>query len=93
MRVLEQHTRRLFKVLPLVIDEVRKMNKYYKKLVRIGENSLGVILPIAWTRYNNLRGGDFVTVISNDEVVIRLLPKGMEIINGELKRKNGRNNR
>lgn len=68
-------------------------NKYYKKIVRIGENSQGVILPIAWTRYNGLRVGDHVAVISNDEILIRLLPKNTEIIGGELKKKTRRDNR
>jgi len=47
--------------------------KHIRKIVRIGNSSYGVILPISWFRYHNLGYGDKVEVISNDIVKIRLL--------------------
>jgi len=69
------------------------LNKYYKKIIRIGENSLGIILPIEWTRYNNVRGGDYVVVLSNSEILIRLLQKDEEKIDEKLKKKTKGDNR
>jgi len=49
-------------------------NVYYRKLLRIG-NSLAVALPPSWLRYYDLKVGDEVELISNDEVVIKVRKK------------------
>ena len=41
-----------------------------RKLFKTGE-SLAVTLPIAWLRYRNLRKGDRVEIVINDDLVIR----------------------
>ena len=50
-------------------------HKETRKLTRIGKSSLGVILPISWLRYYNLKYGDSVEVISNGSIEIRLKKK------------------
>ena len=47
--------------------------KDYRKIVRIGQNSYGIILPISWIRYNNLVHGDNVELISDsgNEITVR----------------------
>ncbi|GAH73943.1 unnamed protein product [marine sediment metagenome] len=46
-------------------------HKETRKLVRIGEVSVGVTLPVGWLRYFNLKAGDKVEVISNGDIVIK----------------------
>ena len=43
----------------------------FRKIIKIGESSFGVILPKSWLRYFDLDHGDKVEVISNSDVVIR----------------------
>lgn len=42
-----------------------------RKIIKLGTSSLTVTLPKEWTRYFELKKGDAVEVISNDEVIIR----------------------
>ena len=49
-------------------------HKQKRKIIRIGDSSLAVIIPKAWLRYYDLGYGDSVEVISNGDVVIK--PKG-----------------
>ena len=58
---------------------IRMPHKEKRKIIKIGETSLAVILPKAWFRYFNLKHGDFVEVISNSEVIIR--PKKLPLGN------------
>lgn len=46
-------------------------SKEIRKIVRIGNVSLGVILPISWLRYYDLKHGDSVEIISNGCIEIR----------------------
>ncbi|GAG28288.1 unnamed protein product [marine sediment metagenome] len=46
-------------------------HKETRKLIRIGDSSYGIILPISWLRYYNLKHGDRVEIISNGSVEIR----------------------
>lgn len=46
-------------------------HKETRKLVRIGEVSVGVTLPIGWLRYFNLKAGDKVELISNGDIIIK----------------------
>ena len=46
-------------------------HKNTRKLIRIGNTSLAVILPKPWLKYYNLGFGDRVEVISNGTIVIR----------------------
>lgn len=43
-----------------------------RRIVKFGENSLGVTLPRGWLKYYQLRQGDRVEVIVDNEVVIRV---------------------
>ena len=49
-------------------------SKHIRKIVRIGNTSFGIIIPIEWLRYYNLGYGDHVEIISNGVVTIK--PKG-----------------
>jgi antitoxin component of MazEF toxin-antitoxin module len=46
--------------------------KVWRGLFRVGETSLAVILPKPWVDYYNLKPGDIVEVIADDEVTIRI---------------------
>lgn len=46
-------------------------HQYERKLVRIGESSLGVIIPKAWTKYYDLTDNDRIDLISDDKIIIR----------------------
>ena len=46
-------------------------HKEIRKLVRIGEVSIGVTIPIGWLRYYNLKAGDEVELISNGDIIIK----------------------
>ena len=43
-----------------------------RSLFKTGEDSLAVTLPKAWARYLQLKAGDRVIIVANDELVIRL---------------------
>ena len=43
-----------------------------RSLFKTGEDSLAVTLPKAWTRYLQLKAGDRVLIVVNDDLVIRL---------------------
>ena len=53
---------------------LRMPNLYQRKILRTGD-SLVVALPPAWLRYYNLKEGDTVELISNDEVVVKVVKK------------------
>ena len=44
-----------------------------RRIIRVGESSFGVVLPIGWLRYHNLKNGDRVQVISNGHIEIKKL--------------------
>jgi len=46
------------------------MYQYTRKITKIGSRSLGVTLPIAWLRYNNIEYGDKVEIIANGSIKI-----------------------
>ena len=52
--------------------------KELRKIVRIGQTSMGVILPRAWLRYFALNEGDQVEMISNGKVTVAPLRKVSE---------------
>jgi hypothetical protein len=45
--------------------------KQNRKLIRIGETSLGVILPKGWLRFHGLEHGDNVEIITNNFVHVK----------------------
>ena len=45
------------------------MNVYSRKITQVGRSGLAVILPISWTRGENLKKGDFVELIEQDGVI------------------------
>ena len=45
--------------------------KSTRKIIRIGETSFAVILPIGWLRYYGLGYGDSVEVIANGSIKIK----------------------
>jgi len=47
--------------------------KVERTLLRVGEDSFAVTLPKAWVSYKQLRHGDVVEVIVNEEITIRAL--------------------
>jgi len=50
--------------------------KRISKLIRIGNTSLGVIIPKGYLDYNKLKPGDKVEVISTDIVTVKPLKEG-----------------
>mgnify|MGYP005620312745 CR=1 FL=1 len=46
-------------------------HQYTRKVTRIGEHSLGVILPAGWIRYHQIGCGDLVELVSDDDILIR----------------------
>jgi hypothetical protein len=45
--------------------------KQYRKLIKIGESSLGIVLPIGWLRFHNLVSGDKLKIITNEDIIIK----------------------
>ena len=45
--------------------------KQSRKLIKIGESSLGVILPKGWLRFHDLEYGDRLEIITNGNVKIK----------------------
>lgn len=45
--------------------------KDVRKILKIGKSSLAVALPKGWFRYNNLKPGDSVEVITDHAIEIR----------------------
>jgi hypothetical protein len=48
-------------------------HKNLRRIIKVGETSFGIIIPIGWLRYNNLKNGDKVEVISNGNIEIKLM--------------------
>jgi len=46
-----------------------------RKLIRFGEGGFVITLPRSWVRYYNLKPGDRLEVIANDELIIRPVRK------------------
>lgn len=46
-----------------------------RKIVRFGKTSFGVILPIGWLRYFEIKPGDAVQVTANGEVTVQPLKR------------------
>ena len=53
------------------------MQKENRKIIRVGNSSYAVILPIGWIRYYELTDSNKVEVITNGKVEIRPLKGGM----------------
>ncbi|MCX6672036.1 MAG: AbrB/MazE/SpoVT family DNA-binding domain-containing protein [Euryarchaeota archaeon] len=49
-----------------------KMERRTRKLIRIGNASLAVILPKPWLVYHKLKYGDLLEVITDKDVTIKL---------------------
>ena len=61
------------------VREVKLMPiKVERTLFKIGEGGFAVTLPKAWIRYYGLEPGDKVEIIANQELIIRVKPKGRE---------------
>lgn len=45
--------------------------KVERTLLKVGEDSFAVTLPKAWISYKQLKHGDVVQVIVNEDVIIR----------------------
>ena len=45
--------------------------KVERTLLKVGEDSYAVTLPKAWVSYKQLKHGDVVEVIVNDDITIR----------------------
>lgn len=50
-------------------------HKNFRKLIRIGNTSLGVIIPKSWLKYYDLKYGDSLEVISNGSIEIRSIKR------------------
>jgi len=46
-----------------------------RKIIRVGSSSFGVILPMPWLKYNKMKNGDLVEVISNGSIEIKPIEK------------------
>jgi bifunctional DNA-binding transcriptional regulator/antitoxin component of YhaV-PrlF toxin-antitoxin module len=53
------------------IEDDNLPHKEFRKIIRVGDTSYAVIIPISWLRYYNLKYGDKVEVISNGSIEIR----------------------
>jgi len=51
-------------------------HKESRKIIRVGNTSFAVILPLSWLRYHDLGYGDRVEIISNELITIK--PEGRE---------------
>ena len=49
--------------------------KVERTLLKVGEDSFAVTLPKAWISYKQLKHGDVVEIIVNDDVIIRAKPE------------------
>lgn len=47
------------------------MEKRIRKLIRVGNTSLGIIIPKPWLVYNELKYGDSLEVITDKNVIIK----------------------
>jgi len=45
--------------------------KVERTILKVGENSFAVTLPKAWIAYKQLKHGDVVEIIVNDDITIR----------------------
>jgi len=45
--------------------------KMFRKAIKLGKCHLVITLPTAWVRYNNLKAGDRLEVITNDKLTVR----------------------
>jgi len=50
--------------------------KVERTLFKIGEGGFAVTLPKAWINYYQLKPGDKVEIIANDDLTIRVKDKG-----------------
>ena len=50
-------------------------HKENRKIIRIGETSLGIILPKAWLCYFSLHAGEEVEIISNGQIIVKPISK------------------
>ena len=46
-----------------------------RKLIKFGDTGLVLTIPKGWLRYYNLKAGDRLEVIANDELIIRPVKK------------------
>jgi len=47
------------------------MQKNYRKIIKIGECSHGIIIPKGWLRYYELKKGDQLEVITDGKIIIK----------------------
>lgn len=47
----------------------------YRKLIKFGDDGLVITIPIGWIRYNGLKPGDKLQVVTNGELTIFPLSK------------------
>jgi len=47
-------------------------HKESRKIIAVGNTSVGIILPKAWIDFYGLKKGDYVEVISNG--IVRIIP-------------------
>ena len=52
--------------------------KVRRRLFKVGEYSLAIILPKPWVDYNDLKPNDIVEIIADDEVIIRIYKEPLE---------------
>jgi antitoxin component of MazEF toxin-antitoxin module len=57
--------------------------KVERTLLRVGEDSFAVTLPKAWVSYKQLKHGDVVEVIVNDEITIRAVTPRQDATKGK----------
>ena len=50
--------------------------KVERTILKVGENSFAVTLPKAWIAYKQLKHGDVVEIIVNDDITIRTRASG-----------------
>jgi len=49
---------------------------FERSLIRMGKEAFCIVIPKAWIRYYQLKAGDKLEVIANEELTIRPVRKG-----------------
>jgi len=58
--------------------------KVERTLLKVGEESFAVTLPKVWISYKQLKHGDIVEIIVNDDITIRAKPESSETAVGKI---------
>ena len=66
------------KTIVLTVVVIEMPHEETRKIIKVGETSLAVILPKSWLRYYKLTNKDEVLVVSNGVVTIKPQPEKIQ---------------